>query len=285
LKTSHQKKNFSKSYPDSLRGPAALFVFIFLPLFPSFVQHRIDASRKPRLGKIHATSYLDSLRGLAALFVFWYYLYWKYLPTLMPSYVLPLSPDKTRESSSLPQLPFLRVAFSSRPMVHIFFIISGYALPLKSLKQIRSDEIAAHLGTVSSALFRRGIRLFLPIVASTFIGAILLQINFRCCAAPTFSDQMWEWYDELSMILNFWYPDSRAAIPFDLQLWTIPLEMSNSVVLFAILIALARCKVALRMILLVSTMLICMRVGQWVASEFLMGMFFAELGLIQEDMN
>jgi hypothetical protein len=121
--------------------------------------------------------------------------------------------------------------------------------------------------------------------SSPHISTILLQINFRCCAAPTFSAQMWEWYDELSKILNFWYPDGRAAISFDPQLWTIPLEMSNSIVLFAVLIALARCKVVLRMILLVSTMLICMRVGQWVASEFLMGMFFAELVLIQEDLN
>jgi len=109
FRKSRNRKNFSKSYPDSLRGPAALFVFAFLPLFPSFVQHRIDASRKHPLGKIHPTSYLDGRRELAALFVFWYHLYWKYLPTLMPSYGLPLSPDGTRASSSLLQLPFLQV--------------------------------------------------------------------------------------------------------------------------------------------------------------------------------
>jgi hypothetical protein len=279
------RKIFSKSYLDHLRRLAALFVFTLLSLFPSFIQHRIDPSRKPPLGKIFPTSYLDDLRGLAALFVFWYHVDGKYLNSLMPSYGLPLSEDGTRAPSSILQLPFLRVAFSGRPMVHIFFIISGYALSLKSLKQIRSNENTALLGTVSSALFRRGIRLFLPIVASTFIGSILLQMNYRCCAAPTFPWQMWEWYDELSKALNFWYPDGRDAVPHDPHLWAIPIEMSNSVVLFAVLIALARCKVVIRMILLVSTMLICMRVGQWVASEFLMGMFFAELGLIQEDLD
>lgn len=203
----------------------------------------------------------------------------------MPSYGLPLSADGTRARSSFLQLPILRVAFSGRPMVHIFFIISGYALSLKSLKQIRANENAALLGTVSSALFRRGIRLFLPLVASTFIGALLLQLNLRPGGKPTISAQMWEWYSELSIIFNFWYPDGRAFITLDPHRWTIPIEMSNSVVLFAVPIALARCRVAMRMLLLVGSILVCMRVGQWVASEFLMGMFFAKLGLIQAALN
>ncbi|KAE9378786.1 acyltransferase [Stipitochalara longipes BDJ] len=256
-----------------------------LSLLPSFIQYRIDASRKPATKEIFPTSYLDGLRGLAALFVFWYHTYGTFLPTLMPSYGLPLSSDGTRAFSSFLQLPILRVTFSGRPMVHIFFIISGYALSLKSLKQIRSNNKAALLGTISSALFRRGIRLFLPLVASTFIGAVLLQMNFRVGAAPTFSAQMWEWYSELSQIINFWNPDGRAWITLDPHLWTIPVEMSNSVILFACLIAMARCKVALRMITLVGAIIMCMRVGHWVASEFLMGMFLAEFGLIQDDLN
>jgi hypothetical protein len=129
-------KIFSKSYLDHLRRPAALLVFTLLSLFPSIIQCRIDPSRKPPPGKIFPTSYLEGLRGLAASLVFWYHVDWKYLNTLMPSYGPPLSEDGTRAPSSILQLPFLRVAFSGRRMVHIFFIISGYVLSLKYLKQI-----------------------------------------------------------------------------------------------------------------------------------------------------
>jgi len=170
-------------------------------------------------------------------------------------------------------------------MVSIFFVVSGYALSLKSLKQIRSNENAALLGTISSALFRRALRLFLPVFVSTFLGAILLQMNFRQGGAPTLSAQLWAWYSELKQVLDFWNPDCRPWITDDPHLWTISLEMGNSVLLFAVLIAVARCKAMLRMGILGGMILVCMRAGQWVGSAFLMGMFLAELGLIQDSLK
>jgi hypothetical protein len=62
------------------------------------------------------------------------------------------------------------------------------------LKQIHTNENAALLGTVSSVLFHRGIRVFLPLVASTFIAALLLQLNPHPGGKSTFSAQMWGWY-------------------------------------------------------------------------------------------
>ena len=110
-------------------------------------------------------------------------------------------------------------------------------------------------------------------------------MNFRQGGAPTLSAQLWAWYSELKQVLDFWNPDCRPWITDDPHLWTISLEMGNSVLLFAVLIAVARCKAMLRMGILGGMILVCMRAGQWVGSAFLMGMFLAELGLIQDSLK
>ncbi|KAK0115878.1 hypothetical protein ONS95_012925 [Cadophora gregata] len=253
-----------------------------ISLLPTFIQPLLDPSQQSCLGKISPTSYLDGLRGIAALFVYIYHVEGKYLPTILPAYGLPLSQDQTPYPSSPLQLPGIRLIFSGHPMVHIFFVISGYALSLKSLKQLRANEHAAVLSTVSSALFRRAMRLFLPVLGSTFIGQILLWIDLRPGGSTTFAAQMGVWWTELKQILDFWWPDQRVLIHPDPHLWTIPIEMANSVILFAVLIALSRCKVQVRMALVAAIILVAMRAGQWVVSEFLMGMWLAELGLIQQ---
>jgi peptidoglycan/LPS O-acetylase OafA/YrhL len=60
-------------------------------------------------------------------------------------------------------------------MVHIFFIISSYALSYKLLKQIHSQQFSALDTTLSSAVFRRAIRLFLPSFVILFLMALALH--------------------------------------------------------------------------------------------------------------
>ena len=55
----------------------------------------------------------------------------------------------------------------------IFFVLSGHVLSIKPLQHIRSGNSSALLTSLSSSLFRRPIRLFLPTIPAilaTFLG-------------------------------------------------------------------------------------------------------------------
>lgn len=75
------------------------------------------------------------------------------------------------------QLPIIRVVHSGRFMVTIFFVISGYVLSYKSLKLAREGKHIQLLDTLASSVFRRWIRLHLPVIASTLVAFVLARYN------------------------------------------------------------------------------------------------------------
>jgi peptidoglycan/LPS O-acetylase OafA/YrhL len=191
--------------------------------------------------------------------------------------------------SSALQLPFLRVLYSPRPMVHIFFIISGYVLSYKPLKQIHSQQLSALTTTLSSSVFRRALRLFLPSIVTLFIMAVAVHFDITDDRfAPSFyslSDQMahlWETCWDLLVAswaigdLSYPQPDYNPA------LWTIPVEFAQSLLLFITIIGLSRCVTNVRLLMLASIISFCFFGGQLYTVEFLGGMFLAELNLLQD---
>ena len=106
-----------------------------LALIPSPLQRRLapHLSKPPR---IHPTSYLDGLRGLASLIVFAHHYTCEYVYPYVAYYGV--SADKM--PSSPVQLPFVRVVYAGRPMVHIFFVISGFVLSKKPLGLVRAHR-------------------------------------------------------------------------------------------------------------------------------------------------
>ncbi|KAA8573717.1 hypothetical protein EYC84_005286 [Monilinia fructicola] len=111
--------------------------FLFF-LLPSPIQRRLQPAHfKPQ--RLYATSYLDGLRGVASLLVFFCHFTEENIPFMVPSYGLPIDDPVP---SSFMQLPFFRVLYSGRPMVHIFFVISGFVLSLKPLKLARAHNYA-----------------------------------------------------------------------------------------------------------------------------------------------
>lgn len=119
---------------------------------------------------------LDGLRGVACFLVFNYHFLWPWTPLIMLGYGArpPKSPEPFTDWA---QLPIVCLLHRGRPMVAIFFAISGYVLCRHiqtAIHQRRLDEAYRKLG---SAVFRRLFRLYLPCTVSMFAVAVLAQMG------------------------------------------------------------------------------------------------------------
>ncbi|KAF6807362.1 hard surface induced protein [Colletotrichum sojae] len=257
---------------------ARLLAFLFF-LLPSFVQRRLrPAEFKSR--RLYPTSWLDGLRGVASLIVFFCHFTEKHVGWYSQSYGIR---DENDHATSSPlQLPFLRVIYCGRPMVHIFFVISGFVLSLKALKQARKHDYDGLHRTLSSSVFRRGFRLFLPIIASTFMIMIFIRMGVTGKAQPTLWAQLVDWKNAVWQITFSWKWDITQLLPYDVHLWTIPIEFSHSLLLFIVLTGVSRMKTYLRLATVFALMIYSLKCGHWAAFEFLGGMGIAEIGLIQD---
>ncbi|KAK2054019.1 hypothetical protein LY76DRAFT_649400 [Colletotrichum caudatum] len=119
---------------------------------------------------------LDGLRGVACLIVFNYHFLWPWTPAIMLGYgaMPPGSPEPYFERSSLPILCLLQ---RGRPMVAIFFAISGYVLCRHILRAIHERRLEAAYQGLASSVFRRVFRLYIPPTISMFLVAVLAQMG------------------------------------------------------------------------------------------------------------
>ncbi|KAM0334431.1 hypothetical protein ACHAQA_001457 [Verticillium albo-atrum] len=250
-------------------------------LLPSFIQSRIrPGAFKPR--RMHPTSWLDGLRGVASLIVFFFHFTDDTHKGLLMSYGVHRNGD-TADSSPL-QLPFLRVIYAGKPMVHIFFVISGFVLAYKPLRQIRARQFDALQKTLASSVFRRGFRLFLPTLVSTF--AIMFLRYYGLIpkkSKPTLYEQFGQWQNEVNKLFGMvWQWDASRTPDYDSHLWTIPIEMSFSMLLFIVIMGLSRVKTYVRLAGVVGIASYCLRQGHYAGWEFMAGVVLAEIQLIQD---
>lgn len=139
-----------------------------------------DDESKRRDANGHGTSSapkikcLDGLRGIACFLVFNYHFFWPWTPLIMLGYGArpPKSPEPYTEWT---QLPIICLLHRGRPMVAIFFAISGYVLCRHVLAAIHRRNVDEAYRKLSSSVFRRIFRLYLPPTISMFIVAILAQ--------------------------------------------------------------------------------------------------------------
>lgn len=171
-------------------------------------------------------------------------------------------------------------------MVHIFFIISGFVLAYKPIQQIHAQQYSALATTLSSSVFRRAIRLFLP----TFVGLFIMALSvYYGISAPTYAFPAWSlsaqlnhwWGTCVYLLQSSWYWDDTQLPSYNPALWTIPVEFAQSLLLFIAALGLARCVVNVRLLMLVVISVFSFYSERWAAIEFLGGMFIAEVTLIQ----
>jgi peptidoglycan/LPS O-acetylase OafA/YrhL len=263
-------------------------------LLPSFVQHRFTRERM-RTEKLRPTAYLDGMRGLASLFVFFCHFFYT-------SFAIGEGWGRYEANYQIWKLPFLRLLFSGPSMVCLFFIISGYALSLKPLQQMRSRSFEGFSNTMTSFVFRRFFRLFLPTAISTFMVVILLQlgvyentrdfandqnfmryvVEYHASAEETFRDQLQHWFWEMFEFVHVWgWEKFGGSTGYDAHLWTIPVEYRASMMLFLVLFGLARLRTGVRFVCLGALMWFTLLSDRWEMLLFLAGMGLAEMDIIR----
>lgn len=169
-------------------------------------------------------------------------------------------------------------------MVHVFFVISGFVLSRKPLRLARAHNHDDLHKTLLSSIFRRGIRLYLPAVFSTFF--VLLLIRAGWARQPVHGGclaQVEDWTSSVFDMTKPWQWDVMQNLRYDMHTWTLPVEMSMSMLLFVTITGLSRCKVPVRLGMMIMIMLYCFRSGRWAAVEFIGGAFIAEVDLIQDE--
>ncbi|KAF7867359.1 hypothetical protein EAF04_005442 [Stromatinia cepivora] len=251
---------------------------------PSFLQRRTIRPGSPKMQKLHPTSYLDGLRGVASFIVFMGH----YTEENIGWWTEPYGLYEDGAPSSPIQLPFIRVLYSARPMVHIFFIISGFVLTFKPLKQIHSEQYSALASTLSSSVFRRAVRLFLPSFITLFIMSISVYYGFSEAryGFPLLSltAQIGNWYETCWQLLqtSWRWDDPSSPMPrYNPALWTIPVEFAQSMLLFIVILGLSHARINMRLLILACIMSFCFWSAQLHTVEFLGGMFIAEVTLLQ----
>lgn len=235
--------------------------------------------------KLRGTAWLDGLRGLAAfeVFIFHYNHDWV-------DEGLGWGNDQFSDPAWW-RAPFVRTIYASgSAAVCVFFAISGYVLAHRVLSLYRQRRHEDAYTALSSAVFRRAIRLYLPVFLLSFILMLICRISDDIPKPtgyerqPTFSGEVANWVTTMvHMLVPLRYPDRWNFLidPYGGGVsWTIPLEYYGSIVVFIALLFVSRTKHLLTRLALVMAMVAHSFIkDDWMAGQFLLGMAFADYQL------
>ncbi|CAN9214679.1 unnamed protein product [Alternaria alternata] len=191
------------------------------------------------------TAWLDGLRGFAAFLVYLHHnQLWSHGGKGNLVFENSFGYEGRYYSAAF---PFVRLFFSGGHFaVAIFFVISGYVLSLKSLRLIQEGKPSSASETVGSALFRRWLRLYIPVIIVTFAWTSFrhwskLSLDMHEMKS-TFREDVIVWYQTFKnysfVFSTNIYEFTEAYHP---HTWSIPIEFKGSIVVYTTLSALSRC--------------------------------------------
>jgi peptidoglycan/LPS O-acetylase OafA/YrhL len=262
-------------------------------LVPSFLAHNTSAPRDVE----RPTDFLDGMRGYAAFAVYCCHFI---MPTHPRGHMAYGGNDGVADYWAT-QLPIIRLIYSGHVSVSLFFVISGFSISLKPLKQARNGSYSSFFDTMASATFRRTCRLYLPCLVMlwiTFIIACLGAFDFSYALTknwpflskplriPIAHHNVWLQFKDWAAQVYLWSdPLGRRTqhIPYGVQLWTIPVELSCSFVSFLALIGLAKVRPVMRMAITTAIGAYFQFKRHPEATLFLAGTTLAELYLIRQE--
>ncbi|PGH21641.1 hypothetical protein AJ80_03074 [Polytolypa hystricis UAMH7299] len=267
--------------------------FLFT-LLPSFIQNRIHPRSNQRSRPLGKTAYLDGIRGLAALGVVVLHMCLGFFPNCSYGY------NGTPGRDYIFQLPFFRLLYTGQ--VTIFFIISGYVLSLGTVRKARAGAWGPLQLDLSSKIFRRILRLYLPSIAATFIPMFMISFNLFPGVAQfgdenmphrtmdmvpqeaSFFRQFWLWCKSIPPL--FWmfdWDNMSQNSPYAYQLWTIAVEFRSSMAMFLIQVATLRCTSRTRLCITGVIGLYLLAFERWDIFLFLAGAMLAELDILKDE--
>ncbi|KAF1919282.1 acyltransferase 3 [Ampelomyces quisqualis] len=214
---------------------------------PEFLTIRSSKTKKA----LRTTAWLDGLRGFSAFLVYIHHNgLWAHGGMGNLIFENSFGYEGRHYFSAL---PFVRIFFSGGHFaVAMFFVISGYALSVKSLSLLQSGKATTAADTIGSALFRRWLRLYIPIIAVTFTWVCFrhstkIWMDFRK-REDTFHEEVKKWYYAFKNS-SFIFTGSvyEFSLKYHPHLWSIPLEFKGSIIIYTVLSALSRCTNSTRM--------------------------------------
>ena len=222
---------------------------VFLKKYEDFSSEKPPSSNKSNTNGEAAqsanrksTAFLDGLRGLAALTVF------------IQHYGGNFSAGEhefgfgQEGHYTFVSLPFVRILWNGgNASVVIFFVLSGYVLSLGHLHRLHRGKNEDTRRSLLSAAVRRPIRLYLPALMVSAIYAVFLHIPGPLVLPVPWLAPQENLMAEVSIFIKssfqffnpfrahdselFWYR-------YNMVMWTIPIELKGSILVFAILAAL-----------------------------------------------
>lgn len=221
------------------------------------------------------TAYLDALRGYAAWNVFLahgykgYHFWYKYQP-------------------------FLSALMAGEAMVALFFVISGYVLSYRLLIHTRNRSGEKLLLALASSTFRRGMRLYSSTTVALIAALIMARLGwYRDAGKGSFYFESWsaqlsDWFSTLFHFLNpftndiyGYYKEESLQNKYLGQMWTIPVELRGSMILFIYIAATCKLRVYTRIGLTCFFVVLCHAWAVLYVAEFLIGMLLAEFALLR----
>lgn len=266
-------------------------------LVPSFLQPGPSSS-----GELHETAYLDGLRGYASYAVFFSHVISAYCNEGWHPYGEGNN-NHFVQTDHWFQRPIFRMVYNGQAAITIFFVLSGYVLSYKPYKLIHAREFQKLQGALTSTIFRRWSRLFLPVAALWVINIFLVEFNaFQWFAIYRIDnpgmppgiieeyldrgDSLWGTaYNAYKDFFEFaratlWKWNGIGMLPkVDGHTWTLHVEFRSSCVLFLCLQGTSRMQPNLRLAFFMLSSATALFWDEWAIGTFLAGSAIADLDL------
>ncbi|CZR69884.1 uncharacterized protein PAC_19784 [Phialocephala subalpina] len=255
-------------------------------LIPSFLQ-----ASKPKSTKRHPTEWLDGCRGWAALAV-----------VFVHTYSVFLHDRGIQTLDWFITLPWIYLLLNGHASVAIFFVVSGFSLSYKPVKLTRAGDFAGLAKSMTSSVFRRWPRLYLPIAIITFPEMFLVYYGYfpdrpqnafqatpHAWTAARPQPTLWMQFEDWRLNIQDRSDPLRLlnlarlfeeGFPYDGNLWTIPIEFRGSMWVFLTVISLASFRTKYRIMLVSVFAMHCLVWVHWDVFLFLCGFLLAELHFV-----
>lgn len=236
--------------------------------------------------KLRSTAWLDGLRGIAAFEVVLYHYHLHFLLT-GANMAYGSKPD----TKQLWRLPFIKNFYSSgHAMVNVFFLISGFVLTQRSLMLIRSQQFDKLYPSISSAIFRRGVRIYLPAVVLSFVAMLMSYFGIKdvqhTIKVEYLHQHILDWFYACRDFVNPFHDYSNGfdiVHRYEHVMWTLPLEFYGSMVCYLAVMMVARVTHPVKRTAVVVLLIWFAVIKQnWWSTNFLIGMLHADFMIWQD---